>query len=121
MKAASSACPSGRRFSFARAVARQRGGAGTLLKLLCAGREGIVMGMDGRCKTCRWWDHGNGVDCVFIADHHYCLHESNGENIPSGMGHEVQYGSYPGSYCKISTGPDFGCVHWKAIEEPSHA
>ncbi len=68
--------------------------------------------MDGRCKTCQFWivdeTYTRGLmgicDCAEI------------EVQETGIGYDC---GYLGG--DIYTGPDFGCVHWLAIKEPSHA
>lgn len=70
--------------------------------------------MDGRCKTCKWWDvwarSKPAGRSPMSPERGKCGHpkvgNGNGDNSDGAMDSEA--------YGGIDTGPDFGCVHWEA-------
>ncbi len=75
---------------------------------------------DKTCKTCKWWDHPDAVSLDDSPQHKHkpCGHPSmsqGGGRLDADGAHGM-YAYYFGDYYTISTGPDFGCIHWEAKE-----
>ena len=61
-----------------------------------------------RCKTCRWWDTGEGKSgCL---SHRICLNEDKLGEIANGESLDSLIYSYEKGGV-MWAGPDFGCVH----------
>lgn len=68
------------------------------------------------CKTCRLWlDQWTGKPPAADAEQGQCTHEMVGhsEEYPPRDG--VRPSAAEGRAGDISTGPDFGCIHWEKI------
>lgn len=76
--------------------------------------------MTGLCRSCKWWRTDDDGEYIFgVAggeQHKPCEHPKVGGGSygdSARRGHDAL-----NSYETISTGPDFGCIHW---EEKAHA
>lgn len=57
------------------------------------------------CKTCHFWGEKLETDNI---NHKECEHPKiNNDSDDDSLGHNYEYGY------SVTTGPDFGCIHWK--------
>lgn len=58
------------------------------------------------CKTCQFW--GEDLNQDYELKHKECCNPKIGNDLDDdSLGHNYEYGY------SVTTGPDFGCVHWK--------
>ncbi len=58
------------------------------------------------CKDCKWWE-ANGED-------HGCGHRECNCGKVSEERTEIDSINGGSEYYAVTTGPDFGCIHWEA-------
>lgn len=60
--------------------------------------------MDGRCKTCAYWENQMGdMACDFVG--------RVNSSKPDGFDIDIRVSDDTGLYERLLTGPEFGCVH----------
>lgn len=57
------------------------------------------------CKTCKWWGHE-----TITNEHRLCNHPKL-DISEGGSKDGLSPGTHPDG--ELTTGPDFGCVHWE--------
>lgn len=73
--------------------------------------------MDGRCKTCKWWDDSRNTEYDSnVRDQDPDGYEAWGEcRLMSGYHKHARVVSFAwGDAPTVVTAPDFGCVQWEA-------